>query len=413
MGRMNAITSIDQYKPLLGSEMIERIKMKANKLRGRHVVHVSSTYYGGGVAELLSSLTLLMNDVGIKTGWRVLQGSADFFSVTKKIHNALQGAPLRLTSRKKMIYEAVVFENSVRNHLDHDIVIAHDPQVLPMIAHYKKRGPWIWCCHVDLTNPNKELWGYLKNFIERYDAVIMSMPEYRQKLKIPQLIFRPAIDPFSTKNRPLSQKEISERLRHYHIPEDLPLVVQISRFDRWKDPEGVIRTFKMVLKNIKARLVLLGEVALDDPEGIAVYKSLLNYQTDHIMITSHQDTALVNALQRQATVIVQKSLREGFGLTVTEAMWKKKAVVGGKVGGIRSQIRTGSNGFLVSSENEAARRISELLRNPGLRSRMGVEARKAVQVNYLLPRLLEQYLDLLNSFETVHLLKKKTSVGHG
>jgi trehalose synthase len=398
MERSHGITSIDQYKPLLGSKMIERIKKKANRLRGRHVVHVSSTYYGGGVAELLSSLTLLMNDVGIKTGWRVLHGSADFFSVTKKFHNALQGAPLHLTGRKKRIYEDVIFENSVRNHLDHDIVIIHDPQALAMIAHYEKRGPWIWCCHIDLTNPNRELWSYLKGFIERYDAVIMSMPEYRQKLKVPQLIFEPAIDPFSIKNRSLSQKEISERLKHYHIPDDLPLVVQISRFDRWKDPEGVIRAFHMVEKNIKARLVLLGEVALDDPEGIAVYQSLLNYRTDHILITSHQDTAFVNALQRKAAVIVQKSIREGFGLTVTEAMWKKRAVVGGNVGGIRRQIKTGANGFLVSSEKEAARRISELLRNAALRRRIGAEARETVNANFLLPRLLEQYLDLLNSF---------------
>jgi trehalose synthase len=407
MSKQHQITSLRQYQRILGKGTIERIQKKADQLRGKHVIHISSTYYGGGVAELLYSLSLLMNDVGIKTGWRVLHGSSDFFSITKKFHNALQGADIRLTSRKKRIYEGVIFENSVRNHLDdYDFVVIHDPQALAMVEHYQKRGPWIWCCHIDLTEPNRELWNYLKRFIEQYDAVIVSMNAYKQKLHVSQLVFMPAIDPFSIKNRHLSEREISERLRHYHIPNDMPLVVQISRFDRWKDPEGVIRAFKSIEQQTKARLVLLGDIALDDPEGTEVYQSLLSYQSDRIRIISHQDTALVNALQSKAAVIVQKSIREGFGLTVAEAMWKGTPVVGGNVGGIKHQIKNGINGFLVSSKKQAALHIKELLENPTLRSRLGKEARKTIEHNFLLPRLLEQYLDLFNSFETVYRLNK-------
>ncbi|HSB06749.1 MAG TPA: glycosyl transferase family 1, partial [Thermodesulfobacteriota bacterium] len=234
------VPHVEDYEKLIGAETIERIQKKAEPLQHLHVANVNSTYYGGGVAELLTSLTLLMNSVGIKTGWRVIQGAPDFFSITKKMHNALQGGEINLSDRKTDIYEEVIYENAIRNHLEsHNMVIVHDPQPLPMINHYKKNGPWIWRCHVDLSSPNKELWNYLKPFIEKYDAVIFSIKDYRKKLKTPQVFFMPAIDPFSILNREMSGKEINERLDHYKIPTDLPLVVQISRFDRWKDPRGV------------------------------------------------------------------------------------------------------------------------------------------------------------------------------
>ena len=232
------IVRLEDYKPFVGEETIRRIEEKAQSLRDLHVVNVNSTYYGGGVSQLLSSLTLLMNSIGIKTGWRAVHGPPDFFSVTKKIHNALQGAAVNLTERKMRIYEDVVYENAVRNHLEHDLVIVHDPQPLPMINHYRKKTPWIWRCHVDLSNPHQEVWQYLAQFIEKYDAVILSHREYAQKLNTPQLFFMPAIDPFSITNRELSNHQIEERLNHYHIPTDLPLVVQISRFDRWKPYVG-------------------------------------------------------------------------------------------------------------------------------------------------------------------------------
>jgi trehalose synthase len=244
------------------------------------------------------------------------------------------------------------------------------------------------------------IWGYLGPFVESYDAAVFSLEDYRRDLDIPQVFFMPAINPFSTKNRTLDDEECRERFEHYDIPTDLPLVVQVSRFDRWKDPEGVMQAFKIARKEVPCRLVLLGNVATDDPEGHEVYKALLSERSDEILILSCQDTALVNALQCRAAVVVQKSLREGFGLTVTEAMWKGAAVVGGSVGGIRRQIEDGVNGFLVSSVEETAQRIVQLVRDETLRKRLGQEARETVRKRFLIIRYLEDYLDLFGSFET-------------
>jgi trehalose synthase len=401
------LVHVEDYEDLVGAEAIDRVLRKAEPLKDLHITHVNSTYYGGGVAVLLSSLTLLMDSVGIKTGWRVIQGSPDFFSVTKKMHNALQGGEINLSDQKKHIYEHVVYENVIRNHMDHDRVIIHDPQPLPMIEHYRKRGPWIWRCHVDLSAPNREVWEYLAPYVEKYDAVILSLDEYAQRLNTPQVVFMPAIDPFSITNKPLSDKEIQERLERYEIPTDLPLVAQVSRFDKWKDPEGVIDAFKIARKEVDATLVLLGNIATDDPEGERVYRSLLDCRDERIIILTKEDTALVNALQRRAAVIVQKSLREGFGMTVTEAMWKGTPVIGGDVGGIRYQIKDGENGFLVSSVEETAERIVQLVKDQKLRERLGQKAHETVKSNFLMTRLLEQYLDLLGAFESDFRLNKQ------
>jgi len=395
----HTINTIHDYIPFIGEEKVGQIRQKAKEVQGLHVANVNSTYYGGGVSQLLSSLTLLMNSVGVKTGWRVLHGSPDFFSVTKKIHNALQGGDINLSERKKHLYETLVYENAIRNHLDHDLVIIHDPQPLPLITHYRKKSPWVWRCHIDLSNPHQQVWDYLVPFIEKYDAVILSSRDYAQNIKTPQLFFMPAIDPFTINNRELPQHEIEERLRHYHIPTDLPIVTQISRFDRWKDPEGVIKAFKLARKEVDCTLVMLGNVATDDPEGAEVYNTLSGYREDRIIILTVQDGALVNALQRKAAVVVQKSIQEGFGLTVTEAMWKGAAVIGGNTGGIRHQIEDGVNGFLVSSIEETAERIVKLIRDKYLKEQLGQKARETVRQHFLMTRLLEQYLDLFNSFE--------------
>lgn len=399
------IVQVEDYEKFVGPEAIERIHRKAKSLQDLHVAHVNSTYYGGGVAELLSSLTLLMHSVGIKTGWRVIQGVPDFFSITKKMHNALHGEEINLSDRKIEIYEEVIYENSIRNHLDsHNMVIIHDPQPLPLINYYKKNGPWVWRCHLDLTSPNRNLWNYLAPTIEKYDAVIFSLKEYAQNIKTPQVFFMPAIDPFKIKNRDMSEEEINDRLDHYEIPTDLPLIVQISRFDRWKDPQGVIDAFKLARKEVDCTLVLLGNVATDDPEGAEVYESLLKCREERIIVLSCQDTSLVNALQRSAAVVLQKSIREGFGLTVAEAMWKETPVIGGNVGGIRYQIENGVNGFLVSSAKEASERIVQLIKDEKLREKMGKKARETVMKRFLMIRYLEQYLDLFNSFETLYRL---------
>ncbi len=305
------------------------------------------------------------------------------------------------------IYEAVIHENAIGNHLeDHNMVIIHDPQPLPMIHHYKKNGPWIWRCHVDLSNPNRDLWRYLVPFIDKYDAVVLSIEDYKRKLTPPQFFFMPGIDPLSITNREMSEREVKERLNRYNIPTDLPLVVQISRFDRWKDPQGVVEAFRLARRQADCTLVLLGDIATDDPEGPEVYESLLDNREERIIILSQQDTALVNALQRTAAVVLQKSLREGFGLTVTEAMWKGAAVVGGNVGGICHQIQDGVNGFLVSSVREAAERIVQLVKDKKLRFQLGQKAKETVKKRFLLTRYAEQYLDLFNSFEVVYRLKK-------
>ncbi|RXE55340.1 glycosyl transferase family 1 [Methanoculleus taiwanensis] len=400
------INTIKDYEPFVETGTIRRIQDKARVIRDLHVIHMNSTYSGGGVSQILSSLVILMNSLDIQTGWRVIHGPPDFFSVTKKFHNALQGGGINLTERKKQIYEQVVCENTVSNHLDHDLVIVHDPQPLPLIRHYRKKSPWVWRCHVDLSSPNREVWNYLLPFIEKYDAVILSCKKYRQNLKTPQLFFMPAIDPLSIVNREMSEKEIDERLNHYGIPTDLPLVVQISRFDRWKDPVGVIQAFRMARKKVDATLVLLGNVATDDPEGAEVYRSLLRNREERIIILSRQDGALVNALQRRAAVVLQKSIREGFGLTVAEAMWKGTPVIGGNTGGIRYQITDGVNGFLVSSVEEAAERIVQLVGNPELAAEMGKAARESVREKFLMTRLVEEYLDLIDAFEANFTLRE-------
>lgn len=393
------LSSVEDYERLVGAETVERILRKAARLRDLHVVNVNSTYYGGGVAEILSSLTLLMNAAGIRTGWRVIQGRSDFFSITKKMHNALQGGDINLSEIKRQVYEEVVFENASRKHLDHDLVIVHDPQPLPLICHFRKKAPWVWRCHVDLSAPGPELWSYLAKFIERYDAVVFSLPDYAQKLNAPQRFIMPAINPFSTTNKELSEDEIRDRLEHYDIPTDLPLIVQVSRFDRWKDPQGVIDVFRIARKEVEATLVLVGNVATDDPEGQQVFESLCRCGEERIRILSVQDSALVNALQRRAAVVLQKSIREGFGLTVTEAMWKGTAVIGGNVGGIRHQIQDGVNGYLVENVEQAAERIVQLVKDAGLRRRIGASARKSVRERFLMTRLLEVWLDLIGSFE--------------
>ena len=399
------LVSLDDYETFVGPETIARITRKAEALRDIHIVNVNSTYYGGGVAEILSSLTLLMNAADIRTGWRVLQGRPDFFSITKKMHNALQGGEINLSEMKQDIYEEVVYENAVRMHLDHDLVIVHDPQPLPLINYFRKKAPWVWRCHVDLSRPDPAVWSYLSRFIERYDAVVLSLPEYAQKVSPPQRFIMPAINPFSTTNKALSDAEIEDRLDHYGIPTDLPLVVQVSRFDKWKDPQGVIDAFRIARKQVDATLVLVGNVATDDPEGQEIFQSLCQCGEDRIRILSVQDSALVNALQRRAAVVLQKSIREGFGLTVTEAMWKGTPVIGGDVGGIRHQIEDGKNGFLVNSVEQAAERIVQVVSDPDLGRKLGKRAQETVNHRFLMTRLMEDWLDLIGSFEPNFRLK--------
>jgi trehalose synthase len=387
--------SLDDYAALVGADTVARIRAKADSLRGASLVQVSSTAYGGGVATLLSSITLLLENLGIRNDWRVIQGTPEFFTVTKRIHNGLQGGALTLSAEEQQLYEQTNAWNALRTHIDtYDIVMVHDPQPLPLITYYQKRVPWLWRCHIDLTHPHQALWQYIAPFVEQYDTMIVSLEKYLQPVSIPQVCITPTLDPFTYKNQPLTEEEIDDCLERAGIPTDLPLVVQVSRFDRWKDPQGVIDAFTQSCNDIAATLVLVGSIATDDPEGEKVFTELLTQQNERILIRLDASDRLINALQRKAAVVLQKSLREGFGLTVIEAMWKGTPVIGGNVGGIRSQIVDGVNGFLVSSVDETANRICQVIQDKALRDRLGHQAHETVRECFLLAYTLEQYLDL-------------------
>lgn len=395
--------SLNDYLSIVGDETIGEIYKKARRLYGKTIVHVNSTYYGGGVAEILSGIVPLMNDVGIAAGWRMLRGTPDFFDITKKFHNALQGNSVNLTDIKKKLYVQANEDFSTYSHITHDCVIIHDPQPLPLIQFYPRKQPWIWRIHIDLSKPNKELWEFLKNFILKYDIIIISSEEYRlQDMPVEQRVIHPAIDPLSPKNMALPEKVIAKYLKKFNIPTDKPLITQISRFDRFKDQEGLIDIFRMVKERVDCRLVLCGSSALDDPESQQYYertkRKANNYIKDRdvIMITS-ENNILVNALQRKSDVIVQKSLREGFGLTVTEALLKEKPVIASRVGGITLQIKEGENGFLLDPNDKEgfAERIIEVLKNPSLAKTMGAKGAAIAKEEFLITRLLADYLDLL------------------
>jgi len=391
------------YREIVGDKVIHDIYQKAKGLCGKRIIHFNSTYMGGGVAEILNSLVPLMNDIGIDAGWRIIRGNPDLFNITKKFHNALQGDKIHLTQIKKDLYIQANEEFSVYTHIDHDCVIIHDPQPLPLISFYKKTQPWIWRCHVDITNPSKELWEFLKRFILKYDLAIVSNESYLKKdLYVEQRVVYPVIDPLSPKNMELSPRVITKYLKKFKIPTDKPLLTQISRFDKWKDPEGVIEIFKKVKRKVDCRLVLCGSMATDDPEGMVIYKKVekkankLLEKGDVILITS-ENNILVNILQRISAVIIQKSIREGFGLVVSEALWKRRPVVASNVGGIPLQIKDGYNGFLVDpfDYDGFVDRILEIMKHKSLAEELGENAYKSVKEKFLITRLLCDYLDIL------------------
>ncbi len=394
---------LKNYESTVGKEVIGRIERRAAKLKGRHIVAISSTYQGGGVAEMLNSMVVLFNQMGIRFGWRILHGSPDFFTVTKKFHNALQGGGLHLSENKKHVYLSNNERYSTFTHLGHELVIVHDPQPLPIISYYDKKQPWVWRCHVDLSKPNPELFRYLRHFINMYDRVVISHKDYKQDLRPRQDIIMPAIDPLSNKNKRLQSRTIAKFLGKHHIRGHRPIIAQISRFDKWKDPLGVIDVFERVRENVDCRLVLLGNLATDDPEGLPLFhkveeKARRSKFASDIHIICEDNTILVNALQRTASVVIQKSLKEGFGLTVTEAMWKGTPVVASSIGGIPLQITDGVTGFLHKPKDKRgfARSIEYLLTHESERKEMGHKAREHVRENFLITRLIEDWLKLIS-----------------
>ncbi len=391
--------TLDDYRKIVGDEKIDEIIREAKPLRGKYVVHINSTFYGGGVAEILDSLVYLMNQVEIKAGWRLIKGIPSFFDVTKSFHNGCQGANTKLTAKVKEIYEGTNFHNSTFMHLEkNDAIIIHDPQVLPLIKFYKKNQPWIWRCHIDITKPNKKLWNYLKNFINLYDEMIISDECYRKKdIKIPQTIIMPSINPLNERNKRVSKQKAKSILSEHGIKFNKPIISQISRFDVWKDPSGVVDSFRKTRKYANCQLVLLGNFATDDPEGFKVYQEIVKKVKGEkdITVLLADSILIVNALQAVSEVVLQKSLREGFALTVSEALWKETPVIGGNVGGIPNQIINGKNGYLVNNIDECSDRTIELLKNDKLRKKMGKFGRELVRENFLITRHLLDYIKLL------------------
>ena len=396
---------LEDFRHIVPDTRLAEIYNRAKKLYGKHIVHINATYQGGGVAEILYSLVQLMNDVGINTGWRILHGSQEFFEVTKSYHNALQGGKLKLSEKKKRTYLQVNDNFSRFTHLHHDCVIVHDPQPLSMIRAYRKRQPWIWRCHIDLTEPHEELWDFLKGFLLKYDQVVMTSEKYfKEDLPVDQRLMFPAINPLTEKNKDISENKMLGYIKNAGIPTDKPVITQVSRLDPWKDPEGVIDVFKIVKEKVDCRLVFCYNAASDDPEGLQMYRRVYRKANklvdngDVIFVVGNNET-LVNAVQRFSNVIIQKSTREGFCLSVTEALWKGTPVVASNIGGIPYQIDDGQNGFLVESNDSRgfAERIIHILKNPDQAKALGEKAKEKVRKEFLITRLLSDYLDMLNS----------------
>ena len=397
-----ALSKLSRYERIVGLREIEEILAEADKIKGISVVHVNSTLKGGGVAEILRSLVPLFNLVGINCRWEVIQGTEKFFRTTKLFHNLLQGLILKnkknITQDMLDEYRRVNEENIRRINLSSDVVVIHDPQPAALIK-AKKGNRWIWRCHIDLSNPDKRVWNFLSSYIEGYDAAIFSMEEFVQPLPLACYIIHPSIDPFSEKNRELTSYQIKSVFRRLKIPRDKPLLLQVSRFDYFKDPVGVVKVYRMVKKKVDCRLILAGGKAKDDPEAprvlARVEKEAKGDSDIHILNLSPDSFFEINALQRGAEVVIQKSLREGFGLTVTEALWKVRPVVGANVGGIKLQIKEGENGFLVNSVEEAADKVEYLLKNPSRAREMGKAGRRIVKDKFLITRHLKDYLRLI------------------
>ncbi|HEX9190755.1 MAG TPA: glycosyltransferase [Candidatus Deferrimicrobiaceae bacterium] len=394
---------LSAYEGIVGSAVIRQLRQLGEKLAGTRIVHVNSTREGGGVAEILEWMTPLMGELGLQASWEVIHGSGRFFEVTKSIHNGLQGYNVAISGRGWKVYEDVNAGNfeRLRPTLDEaDIVIVHDPQPAGMLRLCgNRKGKWIWRAHIDISRPFRPVWKTLRPVVEPFDASIFSMAEFAQPLPHPQFLVPPSIDPLSEKNRDLDPPEIEAVRAEFGLDPSRPLLVQISRFDRFKDPVGVIEAYRLVRKVVPIQLVLAGGGATDDPEGKAVLDDVMDATGGdpdvHVLLLPPDSHRTVNALQRLADVIVQKSTKEGFGLVVTEGMWKGKPVIGGDVGGIRLQVLNHHTGFLVNTPEGAAHRIRYLLHHRDRIREMGKEAREFVREHFLLTRHLREYLTLM------------------
>jgi len=393
------MANIKDYIPIVGESTIEDLQLIAEKLKGKVVQNINSTAFGGGVAEILNRMVPLLRELGVDARWDQIKGDEAFFEVTKKFHNALHGRAQAISKRDFNVFLHTSNRNIKNMNIYGDVVFVHDPQPIALIKK-RKNNKWLWRCHVDVSNPSKYVWRFLMDFITKYDSAVFSSPNFSRKLPIRQFLIAPSIDPLSDKNKELSEEVVTSVLAKYNVPRDKPIITQISRFDPLKDPIGVIEAYRLVKKYIDCTLVLAGGSASDDPEGARVLEEVKKRAADdkdiHVLLLPQSDID-VNALQRASTVIVQKSLREGFGLTVTEALWKAKPVVASHTGGIPLQIKHKYSGLLCHSIEGAAFSIKQLLNSPAYAKKLGLNGKEHIKNNFLLTRHLRDYMLLFLS----------------
>lgn len=388
---------IDDYEPIVGADVISELRVLADRVKDHRLQNINSTSVGGGVAEILTRLVPLLHDLGVDATWDVIKGDQAFFNVTKAFHNALHGKREEITPEMLSTFRATTEMNIRDFPFNGDVILVHDPQPAGLIARKHEIGRrWVWRCHIDISTPQEDVWAFLEPYVDQYDAAIFSMPDFSQRLPVPQYMVAPSIDPLSDKNKELDESVVSDALARWGIDPERPILTQISRFDRLKDPLGVIRAYKMVKRRHDCQLILAGGGAPDDPEGEAVLaevREAANGDKDiHVLLLPPFSDLEINALVRGSTIVLQKSIKEGFGLTVSEALWKRKPVIGGAVGGIKLQVINGITGFLVHSPEGAAKRIAQLLADPALCRRLGENGYLHVKNNFLITRHVKDYM---------------------
>lgn len=391
--------TLEDYRNVAPVGTVDFLRRLGQRAKGVRMLHINSTRYGGGVAEILHRLLPLMDELEVTTRWEVLTGNDLFYRTTKSFHNALQGTKQQITTEMLDGYLMCNRDNAKKIDLEADVVMIHDPQPAPLIDFRTPKAQWIWRCHIDLSTPQRAVWQFLSPFVVRYDAAIFSLPRFAQRLPIPQFLVYPSIDPLADKNREMPADEIDRILTGLSVPRDKPILLQVSRFDRFKDPVGVVQAYRLVKKSHDCRLVLAGGTAVDDPEGaevLAEVQAAVGVDPDvHILLLPPTANLEINALQRAATIVLQKSTREGFGLTVAEALWKGKPVIGGETGGITVQVIPGQTGYTVNSPEGAAFYIKRLLNDPARMAAMGEQAREYARHRFLITRHLQDYLGLM------------------
>jgi trehalose synthase len=389
--------TLKDYEPIIGRQNFDELLLLADRLKGTTVKMVNSTTVGGGVAEILYRTIPLFNELGVNVKWEVIKGSMEFFDTTKSFHNALHGKKVEITEKMLDNYIETNRENASRMNFEEDIILIHDPQPALLVQEKGKTNTkWVWRCHIDTSRPYKKVWEFLEQYVRKYDASVFSAPSFAQDIPIPQYMIYPAIDPFAEKNRDLTQQEIEAVLEKFKIKNDKPIITQISRFDYLKDPLGVLETYKLVKKSYDCQFIYAGGTASDDPEGEKVLAELQDRAAGekdfHILLLPPFSNIEVNALQKASTIVLQKSLKEGFGLTVTEPLWKGKPVVATEVGGIPLQVIHNLTGVLVHSIEGAAYQIRHLLNNPDTARRLGKYGKEHVRDKFLITHNIRNYL---------------------